>query len=187
MPTSNRHRWFSKESDRASMEAFDYSPLAGRVVFGCGTIARVAAEVEALGCRRAFVLSDPHHAAAAALRVRDFLGNRAVGLSTEAAMHTPVEVTEKVLRDVLRTQADCLISLGGGSTTGLGKALALRTDLPQVVIPTTYAGSEATPFSVRPNKAARQLSAPRRCCQKRSSTMLTSRSACLRISLSSPD
>jgi alcohol dehydrogenase class IV len=128
------------------MEAFDYSPLAGRVVFGCGTIARVAAEVEALGCRRAFVLSDPHHAAAAALRVRDFLGNRAVGLSTEAAMHTPVEVTEKVLRDVLRTQADCLISLGGGSTTGLGKALALRTDLPQVVIPTTYAGSEATPI-----------------------------------------
>ena len=146
MPTSNRHRWFSKESDRASMEAFDYSPLAGRVVFGCGTIARVAAEVEALGCRRAFVLSDPHHAAAAALRVRDLLGNRAVGLSTEAAMHTPVEVTEKVLRDVLRTQADCLISLGGGSTTGLGKALALRTDLPQVVIPTTYAGSEATPI-----------------------------------------
>jgi maleylacetate reductase len=128
------------------MEAFDYSPLAGRVVFGSGTIARVASEVEALGRSRAFVLSDPHHASGAALRVRDVLGNRAVGLSTEAAMHTPVEVTEKVLRDVLHAQADCLVSLGGGSTTGLGKALALRTDLPQVVIPTTYAGSEATPI-----------------------------------------
>ena len=55
------------------MEAFDYSPLAGRVVFGSGTIARVAAEVEALGCSRAFVLSDLHHAAGAALRVRDAL------------------------------------------------------------------------------------------------------------------
>jgi len=128
------------------MKAFDYSPLAGRVVFGSGTIARVAAEVEALGRSRAFVLSDPHHAAGATLRVRDALGNRAVGLSSEAAMHTPVEVTEKVLRDVLQAQADCLVSLGGGSTTGLGKALALRTDLPQVVIPTTYAGSEATPI-----------------------------------------
>jgi maleylacetate reductase len=76
------------------------------------------------------------------LRVRDVLAKRAVGLSTEAAMHTPVEVTEKVLRDVVQAQADCLVALGGGSTTGLGKALALRTDLPQVVIPTTYAGSE---------------------------------------------
>ncbi|OYW99386.1 MAG: maleylacetate reductase, partial [Rhizobiales bacterium 32-66-8] len=28
--------------------------------------------------------------------------------------------------------------------TGLGKAIALRTDLPQIVVPTTYAGSEAT-------------------------------------------
>jgi maleylacetate reductase len=128
------------------MEAFEYSPLAGRVVFGSGTIARVAGEVEALGCSRAFVLSDPHHAAGAALRVREVLGDRSVGLSTEAAMHTPVAVTEKVLRDVVRAEADCLVSLGGGSTTGLGKALALRTDLPQVVIPTTYAGSEATPI-----------------------------------------
>jgi maleylacetate reductase len=49
--------------------------------------------------------------------------------------------------DVVRhTKADCVVSLGGGSTTGLGKAIALRTDLPQIVIPTTYAGSEATPI-----------------------------------------
>ena len=36
------------------------------------------------------------------------------------------------------------MSLGGGSTIGLGKAPALRTDLPQIAIPTTYAGSEMT-------------------------------------------
>jgi hypothetical protein len=28
----------------------------------------------------------------------------------------------------------------------LGKAIALRTDLPQIAVPTTYAGSEATPI-----------------------------------------
>lgn len=65
---------------------------------------------------------------------------------TDAQMHTPVEVTERALQLVRREQIDGLISLGGGSTTGLSKALALRTDLPQIAIPTTYAGSEATPI-----------------------------------------
>ena len=38
------------------------------------------------------------------------------------------------------------MAIGGGSTIGLAKAIALRTDLPQVVVPTTYAGSEMTPI-----------------------------------------
>ena len=61
-------------------------------------------------------------------------------------MHTPVEVTERAMNVVRDAGADCTVALGGGSTTGLGKAIALRTDLPQVVVPTTYAGSEATPI-----------------------------------------
>jgi alcohol dehydrogenase class IV len=36
--------------------------------------------------------------------------------------------------------------VGGGSTTGLGKAIALATGLDQIVVPTTYAGSEMTPI-----------------------------------------
>ena len=128
------------------MEAFEFTPLAGRVVFGRGTLARVADEVRQLGCGRAFILSDAHHAKGAATKVMESLGDRAVGLSTDAAMHTPVEVTERVLQRLRATNPDCLVALGGGSTTGLSKALALRTDLPQIVIPTTYAGSEATPI-----------------------------------------
>jgi maleylacetate reductase len=50
------------------------------------------------------------------------------------------------MRVVTDLGADCVVSLGGGSTTGLGKAIAYRTDLPQIVIPTTYAGSEVTPI-----------------------------------------
>jgi maleylacetate reductase len=61
-------------------------------------------------------------------------------------MHTPVDVTETAMRAVRDCGADCVVSLGGGSTTGLGKAIAFRTNLDQIVIPTTYAGSEVTPI-----------------------------------------
>jgi alcohol dehydrogenase class IV len=128
------------------MDAFEYTPLQGRVVFGHGTLARIPDEVARMGCSRAFVLSDAHHAKTAAAHVIELLGDRAVGLSTDAAMHTPVEVTERVLERLRAASPDCLVSLGGGSTTGLSKALALRTGLPQIAVPTTYAGSEATPI-----------------------------------------
>jgi len=36
--------------------------------------------------------------------------------------------------------------VGGGSTTGLGKAIALTSTLPILAVPTTYAGSEMTPI-----------------------------------------
>ena len=61
-------------------------------------------------------------------------------------MHTPVAVTERAVAAAIAVSADCTVALGGGSTIGLGKAIALRTDLPQIAIPTTYAGSEATPI-----------------------------------------
>ena len=128
------------------MEAFDYTPLQGRVVFGYGTLARVADEMRLLECSRAFVLSDAHHVKGATAKLLQVLADRAVGMSSDAAMHTPVEVTERVLERVTDALPDCLLSLGGGSTTGLSKALALRTGLPQIAIPTTYAGSEATPI-----------------------------------------
>jgi len=127
------------------MEAFQYTALPARVVFGFGTITRVADELVSLDCRRAFVLSDPHHATVAAARLMDALGEFGVQLSTDAVMHRPVEVTERVMEKLVACNADCIVALGGGSTIGLAKALALRTDLPQIVLPTTYAGSEATP------------------------------------------
>jgi maleylacetate reductase len=55
-----------------------------------------------------------------------------------------VDVTEAALAIVKAEGCDGTIALGGGSSTGLGKAIAFRTDLPQLVIPTSYAGSEMT-------------------------------------------
>lgn len=127
------------------MRSFTYAGSPARILFGSGRSAEVSSAVESLGCRRTLVLSTPHQKADAEA-LSDRLGALSVGVFSGAVMHTPVDVTETALKVVKQTEADCVVSLGGGSTTGLGKAIAYRTDLPQVVIPTTYAGSEVTPI-----------------------------------------
>lgn len=127
------------------MRSFVYNALPARVVFGQGTIEKLSDEVSRLGCRRALILSTPHQQSEAE-RLAGHLGHLAAGVFAGAVMHTPVDVTEQALGRLRELGADCTIAFGGGSTIGLGKAIALRTDLPQIVIPTTYAGSEATPI-----------------------------------------
>lgn len=125
--------------------SFVYAALPARVIFGTGTRNNIGEELKRLQCRRAFILSGPQQAAAAS-ELQSMLGDCAAGLFTGATMHTPIAVTEKALREVKKQNVDVLIAIGGGSTIGLGKAIALRTDLPQIVVPTTYAGSEVTPI-----------------------------------------
>ena len=116
-----------------------------RVLFGVGSRNTVADEVRRLGCSRALILSTPPQSSSA-LDLAAALNDMSAGVFSRAAMHTPVEVTEDALRHVQEINADCIVAIGGGSTTGLGKAIAYRMNLPQIVIPTTYAGSEATPI-----------------------------------------
>jgi maleylacetate reductase len=127
------------------VDPFIYTGLPVRVRFGPGRVREVAEEVRSLGCSRALVLSTPEQRSAAE-QISAHLGELAVGIAAEAFMHTPVAVTEKALTYLREQSCDCLVAIGGGSTIGLGKALALRTDLPQIAIPTTYAGSEVTPI-----------------------------------------
>ena len=125
--------------------AFTYQINPARIVFGPGTLARVAEEITGQGCRRALILSTPFQKPDAD-QLSQQLGRLSVGVFAEAAMHTPVEVTERALAAYAGTGADCVVALGGGSTIGLGKAIAYRTDAPQIVVATTYAGSEVTPI-----------------------------------------
>lgn len=117
-----------------------YLPI--KVRFGAGIRHEIAEEMAALGLTRALVLTTPEQAEKGEA-VQSALGELAYGLFSRATMHTPVEITEAALKAA--SGADCVVALGGGSTIGLAKAIALRTDLPQIVLPTTYAGSEATP------------------------------------------
>ncbi|RWO78145.1 maleylacetate reductase [Mesorhizobium sp.] len=126
-------------------ESFVYSANASRVVFGAGSVGKVGEEVDRLGLQRVLVLSTPQQEDFA-LTVASRLAAKSVGVFAGAAMHTPVNVTEQAMRYIQEKDVDGLIAIGGGSTTGLSKALALRTDLPQIAIPTTYAGSEMTPI-----------------------------------------
>jgi maleylacetate reductase len=123
--------------------AFTFPGLSTRVVFGSLTLTQVGEEVRRLGRSRALVLSTPHQRAEAEALAGQ-LGPLAAGVFPGAVMHTPVEVTDDALAAFRDAGADCVVALGGGSTVGLGKAIATRTGTDQVVIPTTYAGSEMT-------------------------------------------
>jgi maleylacetate reductase len=128
------------------MQSFVYDALPARVVFGSGTVAQIKLEAERLGVHRVLVLSTPGRGEAQAREIAGILGELSVGVFSGAVMHTPVDATEQALQVVQDRNADAVVAVGGGSTVGLGKAIALRTDLPQVMIPTTYAGSEMTPI-----------------------------------------
>ena len=126
------------------MRSFIHEAPAQRIVFGAGTIATVGSELGRLKVTRAVVLSTPGHRQLAG-RVADLLGECAVGQFHGAVPHTPVEVTEEALEFLRSRRGDAVVSIGGGSTTGLGKAVASRLGIQHLVIPTTYAGSELTP------------------------------------------
>lgn len=118
---------------------FSYTANPVRVIFGRGTVDTVGDEVRALGLSRVLLIGTRTRRAAEAL------GPLVAAEFREAAMHTPADVTERALKLVAEHDVDGIVAVGGGSATGLAKALALRTDLPQLIVPTTYAGSEMTP------------------------------------------
>ena len=125
------------------MMDFRYKALPWNIIFAAGARKRLPEELSKLGYSRALVLATPHQADTGQAIVEQ-LGDKAAGLFKRAMMHVPVETLNLAIAEVKRLDADCSVSVGGGSTTGLGKALAFNMDLPNIVLPTSYAGSEMT-------------------------------------------
>ena len=123
--------------------AFSYQCAPARVLFGQGSVGRLAAELAALGVRCAVVLSTPGRRETAQ-SIATQLGPAAAGIFDRAAMHVPIELAREAVAYALTVGADGIVAVGGGSTIGLGKAIALEYALPIVAVPTTYAGSEMT-------------------------------------------
>ncbi|GAA3655307.1 maleylacetate reductase [Nocardioides ginsengisoli] len=121
-----------------------HETTSSRVVLGAGARHAVPEELERLGGARTLVVATGS-ARAAGDELVAALGERAVGRFDGAVVHTPVAVTATALELARAGAADSVVTIGGGSAVGLGKALVARTGLLHLTVPTTYAGSEVTP------------------------------------------
>jgi maleylacetate reductase len=124
---------------------FVYNANAARVVFGAGSAQHALRELDRMGCTRALVLCTPNQRPLAEAVVHT-LGSKATAVFDQARMHVPVDTVAAGQRAAQAAGADCTVAVGGGSTIGLAKAIALNMGLPILAMPTTYAGSEMTPI-----------------------------------------
>ncbi|HET6952228.1 MAG TPA: maleylacetate reductase [Acidimicrobiales bacterium] len=126
------------------MRSFTYDAVGGRVVFGAGARRALPAELDALGTRRVLVVASEREEAALSGELAGLLGERLAGRFRDVVQHVPVAQAEAARARADELDVDTLVTIGGGSAVGVGKAVALARDVRQVVLPTTYAGSEMT-------------------------------------------
>ena len=127
------------------MQEFTYNALSARIVFGSGAARTLLApEIERLGARRVLLVASERDAA----RVRELVdpfAERVTAVFTAVREHVPLATAEAARAAAAEAGADGVLSIGGGSTTGAAKAVALTARVPVVAVPTTYSGSEVTP------------------------------------------
>lgn len=124
------------------MTGFVHETVGQRVRFASEEApSAVAAELEHLGAERVMVIAAP---AEGRLAARVTARVPVAVVHDTVRMHVPVELAEQARVVAEESEVDSIVCVGGGSTTGLAKAVALTTGLPIVAVPTTYAGSEAT-------------------------------------------
>jgi maleylacetate reductase len=122
---------------------FIYDLRPTRVVFAPGAFAELPSELHALGVEHAFVVSTPGRLAELPSLPR-LLGEHLAAVFDGAVEHVPIALVTAALDAVRRSNANVCVAIGGGSSIGLGKAIARETGLPLVAVPTTYSGSEMT-------------------------------------------
>jgi maleylacetate reductase len=127
------------------MRPFVHELQSGRVVFGAGSLNSVPSEVARLGGGRVLLISD-EFVKDVADEIADGLGDHVIRRVSEVVQHVPVELADAVSSVARSDRIDVVVCVGGGSATGLAKAVALRHDVQILAVPTTYAGSEMTPI-----------------------------------------
>lgn len=124
------------------MLSFDHVTLAQRVLFGTGSAVDNAVRAVAdLGAERILLI---HGRSSRELADRLAARVTVVARIDDVVQHVPVERADAAVASARAADADLIVTIGGGSATGLGKAVALQTGAPIVAVPTTFAGSEAT-------------------------------------------
>lgn len=117
--------------DPIAERVFRFLPVE-RVVFGPGTVQRLAAEVERLGGRRAFVVTGHSltEKTGLAQRLADALGGAHAGTSGAVRQHALSEGVLAAARQARDAGADTVVAFGGGSAADAAKAVALSLALP---------------------------------------------------------
>ena len=115
-----------------------------RVLFGAGLAASAIDELRTLGATRVVVITTPGRAQHAPP------GVRTLAIAEPQVPQSVVNAALKQLGD-----ADAILSIGGGTATGLGKAVAYHRDVVFGAVPTTYAGSEMTDIWATSNNAGK--------------------------------
>ncbi len=153
---------------------YEFEPVT-RVVSGPGSVARLSSELEALGKRRALVVTDVGVSKAGLLaRVHEALGTRIAAVFDEVPQDSGLDVVDAAAALGRRHGVDSIVSLGGGSVidtakaTGVALAGGLRAietlglhhlEGPQtthIAVPTTAGtGSEVTNAAVLKNHKLR--------------------------------
>src|SRR5690606_23316187 len=123
------------------MQPFIYTAQPLRVVFGKDVWHVLKDEAELLGARKALVLCTPRQRVLDQ-QAADALAERGAGSYDQAVMHVPAAAVRAAQEVARSSQADCIVAMGGGSTIGLAKALAIENGLPILAVPSTYSGSE---------------------------------------------
>ncbi len=136
--------------------AFTWSAFPARVVFAAGALERVPDEIARLETHHALLVAGGASTQDALDQVRVALGDGCVGVVRTATQHGPSEIADDAVRVARELNADSVVTLGGGSVIGLGKAIVQACDIPLVAVPTTYSGSEMTPIWGRTSGGRKQ-------------------------------
>ncbi len=121
-----------------------HQPVGTRVVFGCGTRRRIPDELARMGLRHVLLVGGDDPLRQVGDELAAALGNTLAARIIEVAQHVPAAAARHAVEVAVRAGVDGVVTIGGGSSTGLAKTVALETGLPVLAVPTTYAGSEMT-------------------------------------------
>lgn len=130
----------------SNSQGFVFSASTPRVVFGPGSLSNLPEELRRLGVNLPVIVCSPTRASLART-VNNILETASIHTARildRAVVHVPSEITNTSVGHLKADGVDCVVSVGGGSAIGLGKAICFRAGLPHICIPTTYSGSEMT-------------------------------------------
>ena len=147
------------------MNAFRYVSFAQDVIFAPGSLAQLGGAVEGFAWRRIMLCTNRSlQANGHADSVKSALGDRLVTGYDHVQPHVQDVQVREALALAIEKKVDAVVGLGGGSPIGMAKAISLALEekysghparaafptdqplFPVIAIPTTYAGSEMTPF-----------------------------------------